>query len=216
MIAYLDICENNNVKFLTTDYCWTESKMDDSYSQNELKGYISFAAPDRELNVLPDYPLQIFNVNNQDIATLADAKIFLYLLSPENHTTKQYFLNAVSRTNYDVLIIDCFFNEEILTFNDVAQLKTKLYGGVRLVISYMSIGETEDCRYYWESVWDNTFPDWIEAENPDWNGNYKVKYWEIEWQNVIFGSSNAYLKKILDVGFDGVYLDTVDTFEYFE
>jgi cysteinyl-tRNA synthetase len=216
MIAYLDICENNNVEVLTTDYCWTESKMDDSYSQNEIKGFISFAAPDRELNVIPDYPLQIFNVNNLDIATLSDAKNFLYLINPENYTSKQDFLDAVSRTNYDAIIIDCFFNEEVLTFNDVAQLKTKLNGGSRLVISYMSIGEAEDYRYYWQSEWNTTLPDWIEAENPDWEGNYKVRYWETEWQNVIYGNSNAYLDKILDAGFDGVYLDIIDAFEYFE
>ncbi|HAF29149.1 MAG TPA: hypothetical protein DCG75_08895 [Bacteroidales bacterium] len=216
MIAYLDICENNNVEVLTTDYCWTESKMDDSYSQNEIKGFISFAAPDRELNVIPDYPLQIFNVNNLDIATLSDAKNFLYLLNPENYASKQAFLEAVSRTNYDAIIIDCFFNEEILTFNDVAQLKTKLNGGSRLVISYMSIGEAEDYRYYWQSEWNTTLPDWIEAENPDWEGNYKVRYWETEWQNVIYGNSNAYLDKILSSGFDGVYLDIIDAFEYFE
>lgn len=46
MIAFLDICENNGVEVLTTDYCWDHSKMDDSYSKNMEKGYISFAAPD--------------------------------------------------------------------------------------------------------------------------------------------------------------------------
>lgn len=216
MIAYLDICENNNVEVLTTDYCWTESKMDDSYTQNSAKGYISFAAPDRELNVIPDYPLQAYNVNNLDVETLAQAKNFLYLLNPENYNTKQAFLDAVSRTNYDVIILDCFFNEEILTFNDVAQMKTKLNGGSRLVISYMSIGEAEDYRYYWQTDWNTTVPDWIETENPDWPGNYKVRYWETDWQNIIFGGSDAYLDKILDAGFDGVYLDIIDAFEYFE
>lgn len=216
MIDYLDICENNNVEVLTTDYCWTESKMDDSYTQNFAKEYISFAAPDRELNVIPDYPSQIFNVNNLDIVTLSDAKNFLYLLNPDAFATKQAFIDAVSGTNYDVLIIDCFFNEEILTFNDVAQLKTKLNGGSRLVISYMSIGEAENYRYYWQTAWSSNMPDWIEAENPDWEGNYKVRYWETDWQNIIFGSSEAYLDKIIDAGFDGVYLDIIDAFEYFE
>lgn len=216
MVAYLDICENNNVEVLTTDYCWTESKMDDSYSQNEAKGYISFAAPDRELNVIPDYPSQIFNVNNLDVTELAEARNFLYFLNPENYATKQAFLEAVSRTNYDIVILDSFFDEEILTFNDVAQLKTKLNGGSRLAISYLSIGEAEDYRYYWLTEWNAIMPDWIEAENPDWEGNYKVKYWETEWQNLIFGSSNAYLDKIIDAGFDGVYLDIIDAYEYFE
>ena len=80
----------------------------------------------------------------------------------------------------------------------------------------MSIGEAEDYRYYWQTDWTSTKPDWIEAENPDWEGNYKVKYWETEWQNIIYGDSDSYLDKIISVGFNGVYLDIIDAFEYFE
>jgi cysteinyl-tRNA synthetase len=216
MVSFLDVCENNNVEVLTTDYCWTESNMDDSYAQNAAKGYISFAAPDRELNVIPDYPTTPYNVNSNDISTLSDAKNFLYLLNPDAFTTKQGFIDAISETNYDVIIIDCFFDEVLLTASDVLQLQVKKNGGSRLVISYMSIGEAEDYRYYWQSEWNSTKPIWIEAENPDWEGNYKVRYWETDWQNIIYGNSNAYLDKILNSGFDGVYLDIIDAFEYFE
>ena len=80
----------------------------------------------------------------------------------------------------------------------------------------MSIGEAEDYRYYWQSSWKIGSPDWIEKENPDWEGNYKVKYWEKGWQDIIYGNNDSYLKKILDTGFDGVYLDIIDAFEYFE
>ncbi len=216
MVSFLDICEANNVEVLTTDYCWTESKMDDSYAQNVAKAYISFAAPDRELNIIPDYPVSPYNVNSNDISLLSEAKNFLYLLNIESYTTKQELIDAISETNYDVIIIDCFFNEVLLTASDVAQLKAKENGGSRLVISYMSIGEAEDYRFYWQIEWNSSKPDWVEAENPDWAGNYKVKYWEVEWQNIIFGSTNSYLDKILNSGFDGVYLDIIDAFEYFE
>ena len=37
-----------------------------------------------------------------------------------------------------------------------------------------------------------------------------------EWQDIVFGNDESYLKKILDAGFDGVYLDIIDAFEYFE
>ena len=95
-------------------------------------------------------------------------------------------------------------------------LKTKNNGGKRLVISYMSIGEAEDYRYYWKSGWDINPPVWLADENPYWLGNYKVRYWIKEWQDIIFGSESSYLKKIIDAGFDGVYLDIIDAFEYFE
>ena len=54
------------------------------------------------------------------------------------------------------------------------------------------------------------------AENPEWEGNYKVKYWMDDWQAIIFGSSSSYLDKILAAGFDGVYLDIIEAFEHFE
>lgn len=216
MISFLDVCESNDVEVLTTDYCWTHSKMDDSYSQNELKGYISFAAPDRELSIIPDYPATPYHVNSNVISNLTQAKNFLYLLNPENFTSKQDFINAITATNYDVLIMDCFFDDALFSASEVAQLKVKENGGQRLVISYMSIGEAEDYRYYWNNTWAVGDPSWIEDENPDWEGNYKVVYWDPAWQAIIFGNDDSYLKKILDAGFDGVYLDIIDAFEYFE
>ncbi len=76
-------------------------------------------------------------------------------------------------------------------------------------LCYLSIGEAEEYRYYWRSEWKNK-PQWLGRENPDWKGNYKAKYWHPEWQAVIF----AYLDKIIEQGFRGVYLDIIDGFEY--
>jgi cysteinyl-tRNA synthetase len=80
----------------------------------------------------------------------------------------------------------------------------------------MSIGESEDYRYYWQASWNTAKPEWMNAENPDWPGNFKVKYWHTEWQSIIYGNDGSYLKKILDAGFDGVYLDIIDAFEFYE
>ncbi|MEA1871167.1 MAG: endo alpha-1,4 polygalactosaminidase, partial [Candidatus Bipolaricaulota bacterium] len=81
---------------------------------------------------------------------------------------------------------------------------------------YMSIGEAEDYRYYWQEGWNTVPPAWLVEENPEWRGNYKVRYWEPEWQNLVVGDTASYLEKILIAGFDGVYLDLIDAFEYFE
>ncbi len=216
MISYLELCDSNGVEVLVTDYCWTHSKMDDSYRQNNSKGYISFAAPDRELRKIPDYPALPFNVNDDDINSLADAKNFLYLINPEEYPTRQDFLNALAATSYDAVIMDYFFNQEEFTSEEITLLKTKIDGGQRLIIAYMSIGEAEDYRYYWNAEWNAEPPAWLKDENPDWEGNYKVAYWDPGWQSIIYGSSGAYLDKIIEKGFDGVYLDIIDAFEYFE
>ena len=216
MIAFLDICEQYGIEVLTTDYCSSYDKVDDSYTQNKAKNYISFASPQRELNVIPDYPSEPYNVNSFDIQSLANSKNFLYLINPENFATKQDFITAVSQTDYDIIIMDCFFDNEEFTASEINSLKTKKNSGIRIVISYMSIGEVEDYRYYWQESWINNPPNWLEDENPDWEGNYKVCYWDKDWQSIIYGNDNSYLKKIINAGFDGVYLDIIDAFEYFE
>ena len=213
----LDVSNTAGNTILVTDYCSTQSKMDDSYTQNNTAGYISFAADHRELDNIPNYPTTIYSENTNTITSMSEVQNFLYLINPENYTTKQDFISAVTATNYDLLIMDLFFHDDTeFTSTEINQLKNKTNGGKRLVICYMSIGEAEDYRYYWQSSWDSSKPSWIDSENPDWAGNFKVKYWEEDWQNIIYGNNNSYLKKILDADFDGVYLDIIDAFEYYE
>lgn len=86
------------------------------------------------------------------------------------------------------------------------------------VLAYLSIGEAEDYRWYWRRAWDKNrdgkpdrgAPSWLGPQNPEWRGNYRVRYWEREWQRII----EQYIEKINVAGFDGVYLDCVDAFEY--
>ncbi len=218
LTALLDIAKSAGNVILVTDYCYTPSKMDDSYSKNNAKAYISFAADDRELSQIPDYPLNPYNENTNSIANISDVENFLYLINPENYASKTEFINDIKATNYDLLIMDFFFGDDNQEFNttEVEQLKQKANGGTRLVVSYMSIGEAEDYRYYWNESWTVGSPTWLKAENSEWEGNYKVEYWNTEWQGIIFGSETSYLDKIIDAGFDGVYLDIIEGFEYFE
>ncbi|MDX2245247.1 MAG: endo alpha-1,4 polygalactosaminidase [Bacteroidia bacterium] len=217
LTAFLDVFLQHGVAVLTTDYCSTPSKMDDSYALNQAKGYISFAAPERDLNVIPDYPTAPYNQHSGDVNTLGEARNFLYIINPGDFVSRADFIAALSQTDYDVIIMDYFFEgDETYTTAEIQQLKTKAGGGKRWVISYMSIGEAEDYRYYWKTEWKNSPPTWLDKENSRWKGNYKVRYWESGWQAIILGNSNAYLDKIVETGFDGVYLDIVDAFEYFE
>jgi cysteinyl-tRNA synthetase len=86
----------------------------------------------------------------------------------------------------------------------------------RLVLAYMSIGEAEDYRFYWRQDWRPGNPAWLLPVNPEWSGNYPVEYWQPEWKRILYGSPEAYLDKIIDAGYDGVYLDIIDAYEHFE
>jgi cysteinyl-tRNA synthetase len=228
MLPYLEMALEHELAVLVIDYCRQRSKVDDSYSRNSRQGSASFAAPRRDLTTIPGFPDPLFAENGRDVRRLADARNFLILINPGAFASKERFVSALGATNYDLLIIDAFVDGpeglQWLKPEDVESLKTKANGARRLVISYLSIGEAEAYRYYWDSSWDRNrdglpdagAPDWLTQENPDWEGNYKVRYWHAEWQAILFGAPESYLDQIVSRGFDGVYLDIVDAFEYFE
>ena len=215
--SFLKTARNNSLTVLVTDYCSSSGNIDNSYSLNNAADYISFAADDRELNSIPGYPVSVYSENVNPVRELKNAKNFLYLINTGNFASRNDFINAVALTNYDLIIMDLFFNDgSSYSHEEIETLKLKHNGAQRLVICYLSIGEAEDYRYYWDKDWDGRPPAWLDEENPDWDGNYKVKYWYAEWQDIIFGNDQSYLQRIIDAGFDGAYLDIIDAFEYFE
>ncbi|MBN2894123.1 MAG: endo alpha-1,4 polygalactosaminidase [Bacteroidales bacterium] len=218
ILSYINLAvDNGQVSVLVTDYCSTQSYVDDSYETNHYNGFIGFAADDRELRSIPDYPAEPYNVNTDDIVQLSEARNLLYLINPEDFSSKENFISAIENTDYDIILIDLFFGDnELLSSDDVNRMKIKKNGATRMVICYMSIGEAEDYRYYWNPEWDDDQPEWLDDENSSWKGNYNVRYWYQEWKDVIFGSADSYLDKVISSGFDGVYLDIIDGFEFFE
>lgn len=129
-------------------------------------------------------------------------------------------------SDYDLLVIDYSNDgseEGEFSSDDIQSLKNT----GKIVLAYMSIGEAEEGRFYFESDWVDSdtkdildgAPDFLVESNPDFPDNYKVRYWEEEWQNIIFGTQSgddkSYLDRIINAGFDGVYLDIIDAFEFF-
>ncbi len=80
------------------------------------------------------------------------------------------------------------------------------------LLAYLSIGEAETYRFYWQGSWNGNPPAWLGPFNPNFPDNYKVRYWMPEWQDIIF----SYLDRILAQGFDGIYLDLIDAYLFWE
>lgn len=118
-------------------------------------------------------------------------------------------IDAIAATNYDVILIDMFFKGTALSTNQVNQLKVKPNGAKRLVISYINIGAAEQFRYYWKSSWDTNKPKWIKKPYLGYSDEFWVEFWDPEWQSIIYGNNGSYIKRIIDAGFDGAYLDNV-------
>ncbi|MFC4454938.1 MJ1477/TM1410 family putative glycoside hydrolase [Deinococcus sonorensis] len=81
----------------------------------------------------------------------------------------------------------------------------------RLLFGYLSVGQAENYRSYWQSGWRPGTPAWLQTEDPDWPGDYRVAYWDPAWQAIMLRQLDA----LQDQGFEGVFLDLVDAYELF-
>ena len=150
--------------------------------------------------------------------------------------------DEIAGSPFDLVVIDYSSTgdeEGRFTKADLQKMQKKPDGGRRVVLAYMSIGEAENYRHYWNDDWveplkiydEQAAPDpksrqklktlqvpklsaplWLGRENEGWSGNFLVRYWEKGWQDIIFGTKDGYLERIIEAGFDGVYLDRVDVY----
>ena len=125
-------------------------------------------------------------------------------------------VKAAARSSADLIVIDPEGDGRRLPAPEVASLRKKPGGGSRVGLAYLSIGEAEDYRPYWQASWKANPPAWLGPVNPDWPGNFEVHYWDPAWQALILGNPAAPLDRIVADGYDGVYLDIVDGFEFWE
>ena len=176
------------------------------------EGYIADGG-NRLLDVIPDR--RPMNENTNDVTQLKQVRNFLVLLNPEHYKTRESYLKALSETNYDLLIVDLYYDDHPLSREETERLKYKKNGGKRLLLSYMRVGEAAEYRPYWQSEWNSERPHWLAVPNPEWPGSYKARYWSQEWHALLYGSPNAYLDMIMAAGFDGAFLDVMDAWQYF-
>ncbi|MHA1228066.1 MAG: MJ1477/TM1410 family putative glycoside hydrolase [Candidatus Hodarchaeales archaeon] len=120
-------------------------------------------------------------------------------------------LDIIKTSSFDLIVIDYSSdgtNETAWGNQDILSITSD----DKILLCYISIGEAEDYRFYWDEDWNTNPPEWLDEENPDWEGNYKVKFWIKGWQSIVY----QYLDIIIKQGFDGVYLDIIDAYEYYE
>jgi len=205
--------KNASKKVLVADYLNNDANIADAIQQNKLHGFICYprSSENYDYKFIPDSAI---NENANDINTLQDAQNYLYLINTDNFSSKQDMLTAITATNFDVVLIDMDFNEEPLTTAEITQLKTKANGGKRLLISYINVGAAENWRYYWKSKWNTIHPCWMKRKYDGYADERWVKFWDNDWQEIIYGNDDSYIKKIIDAGFDGAYLDNVEAYYF--
>jgi cysteinyl-tRNA synthetase len=124
-------------------------------------------------------------------------------------------VRALAASQLDLVAIDLSLDDDrrrFVTPAERAMLQRKPDGSRRLILAYLSVGETDVNRWYWPPKWRRNPPDWVGPPNPDWPGSRHVRFWHRRWQALVFRGSDSILDVILDIGFDGIVVDRVDAY----
>ncbi len=134
-----------------------------------------------------------------DRARIKAANNWAYLLNGS--------LGTIPGTGFDVAVVD---TDQAASQGGVSRLKSKPGGGRRDVIGYLAIGEAETFRSYYKACCSGgSRPSWLTSKTQGWAGNYVTRYWESGWKSIVMSRIN----QMIAAGFDGVYLDRVDSWE---
>ena len=117
----------------------------------------------------------------------------LYVLQPDTLSVQQ-----LADSDVDWLILEPTKHGDMASSFTAQEIEQIRSGGncPKKILAYLSVGEAESYRDYFDASWldanDNPIPgvapDWLGSTNPDWEGNYKVRYWMNDWQHLIVGT----------------------------
>jgi cysteinyl-tRNA synthetase, unknown class len=167
-----------------------------------LKRYLSFILLVIVTSVAPTFAQEI---------NLDEVDQWLYLIDVD---LEAEIVEQIVNSTYDMVVLDFITSEENNTDYPLEEVIQQLHDAPhpKLVIAYIDIGQAESYRTYWQEDWGIGDPEWIVSGDPDgWDENFPVAYWYDEWRNIWLGEE-AYLQTMLDLGFDGVYLDWIEAY----
>ncbi len=136
-------------------------------------------------------------------------------------------VEALIESKYDLLVLEPTRSDRDATDFDTAGMVRRLHDSSganldsKLVIAYVDIGQAEDWRWYWNGSWvaptesERGTPEFLVSIDPDgWEGNYPVAFWYDEWKEIILYGNNSSIQQVLDDGFDGIYMDWIEAYDY--
>jgi len=107
---------------------------------------------------------------------------FLYLLQPETVSTEE-----IAAQPFTWVVLEPGRTggaDGEFTSTEIETIRTDGPCGDKIILAYLSIGEAEDYRDYWDPAWvddqgmprEDVAPAWLGPPNPNFDGNYKVRY----------------------------------------
>jgi cysteinyl-tRNA synthetase len=221
MIRLANIAKQRGLKVFVTDFGDNIKTIQESYNLNLPKGFVNFTAKNSGteyiFNNIPTTPFRPVNENSKNIVGLKSIQNYLYLIDSSKFDRQQDFVIALGNTNFDAVVVDVFHNgRKPFTKAAIQGMKFKKLGARRLVFAYMNIGVADNYRYYWKNNWVEGEPPFISGPSPGNPDKFYVEYWRSGWRNIITGNTKSYIYGIVKQGFDGVIIDGLDSFKFFE
>ncbi len=209
----IDALQGMGRPLFSMEQCATPDDAKKAAVESDVDGVLSFITTDRsgKFNLLPAGRPRYENAKTT--TTLGAVRNWLPMLRSDSFTTRPEWVSALSRTNQDLLLIDVSHGgTDPLTKEDIHRLKFKELGVPRLVLAVLPVGKAYDWRWYWQKDWQAGSPPFLFAPVPEDPGSFITDISDPKWKELV----GKYLAGIVDLGFDGVVLDDMDTYLWFE
>jgi cysteinyl-tRNA synthetase len=201
------------VEMMSIEHCGNDSAAVRALRQSRDALMVSHADSDL-IDSFESIPVRRpIDENPDNVEAMSDARNMLVATATRPYGSRGDWLLAARSNNYDVLVVDAFFNgNEALTKEDVHSLKFKELGARRQVLAWLDLTHAADDRFYWESDWEVGTPSWIVGRHENRPGTFAVEYWHPRWKSIV----GTYFAGLMDLGFDGVLLNGSDLYLRFE
>jgi cysteinyl-tRNA synthetase len=117
-------------------------------------------------------------------------------------------IDELEASEYDLLVIDYSPDGTDPEAHTAAEIDRLRRAG-KVVLAYLPLGELSDFRFYWQKDWTLSNPSFVGPRNLDWPGAYRAVYWDPGFLEQVIWPP---LDRILAAGFDGLWLDTSDSY----
>lgn len=212
LIYAVEALRQQGRSILSIEQCKTQKEADAAYKGAARDHVLSYAAVgDEDLSKLQRGHPQ--GENAMPVTAITAARNWMPLLRADRFGNKAAWLMAMERTNHDVMLIDVAHRgSDPLTKDEVNRLRFKKLGAPRLMLAVLPVGKAYDWRWYWKREWVAGNPPFLFALDNTDPGSFITEVDDPQWKELL----GKYLAGIMDLGFDGVVLDDLDTYLWFE
>jgi endo-alpha-1,4-polygalactosaminidase (GH114 family) len=211
--ADLAAAREDGLKALSFEHCKDDGQVIDALRDAVNAKVIAFADDIRDAEFKTVPARRPIPENPAEVESLSVTRNVLPLFSSKSFASRADWLTALHNNNYDPVIIEAFDRtDQPLTKQEVHELKFKQLGARRLVLARIDVGHADDSRFYFGRDWMVGNPSWLIGLGSDYLGQYEIEFWNPAWKSII----GKYVEGIMDLGFDGVLIDGVDTYRLWE